>query len=168
MRAPTDSRHHPSRHLGRAVILAATCLLALGGSFRTHAAEGDPARPAGPAGQSSHSPTLVRPRFEEREFTPWLPNRVLVDQLKKEQALQHFPVFVEGRAENYAVEFRAVLRPRPKGFQLWEARWNISDEEFEAMHQRLLQRGFILYSRSEFAGLNGETRFNGVWIKVKG
>ncbi len=117
--------------------------------------------------QSSRAPTLAQPRFEEREFTAWLPNRVLLDQLKKESAQGRFPAYVEGRAQNYAVEFRAVLRPKPKGFQTWEVRWNVADEMFEEVHQRLLQRGFILYSRSDFFGFSGEYRHNGVWIKMK-
>ena len=117
--------------------------------------------------QSSRAPTLAQPRFEEREFTAWLPNRVLLDQLKKESAQGRFPAYVEGRAENYAVEFRAVLRPKPKGFLAWEVRWNVPDEMFEEVHQRLLQRGFILYSRSEFTGFNKDFRHNGVWIKMK-
>jgi len=117
--------------------------------------------------QSSRAPTLAQPRFEEREFTAWLPNRVLLDQLKKESTQGRFPAYVEGRAENYAVEFRAVLRPKPKGFLAWEVRWNVADEMFEEVHQRLLQRGYILYSRSDFAGFNKESRHNGVWIKMK-
>ncbi len=117
--------------------------------------------------QSSRSPTLAQPRFEERDFTAWLPRRVLLDLLNKGSSRGSFPVYVEGRAENFTVEFRAVVRPKPKGFQTWETRWSVPDETFEEVHQRLLQRGFILYSRSEFTGLKGEALHNGVWIKVK-
>jgi hypothetical protein len=117
--------------------------------------------------QSSRAPTLAQPRFEDADFTPWLPNRVLMEHLQRESSRGNFPAYIEGRAENYAVEFRAVLRPKPKGFLSWEGRWNVGDAEFEELHQRLAQRGFILYSRSEFADLAGERRFNGVWIRVK-
>jgi hypothetical protein len=117
--------------------------------------------------QSSRAPTLAQPRFEEQDFTAWLPNRVLLEQLQKDTARIGFPAYIEGRAENFAIEFRAVVRPRPKGFQTYEMRWNLTDEQFEEMHQRLLQRGFILYSRSEFTGIKGDSRLNGVWIRVR-
>jgi hypothetical protein len=117
--------------------------------------------------QSSRAPALAKPRFEESDFTAWLPSRVLLDQLKKDSTQGRFPAYVEGRAQNFAVEFRAVVRPKPRGFQTWEVRWKIAEESFEEVHQRLLQRGFILYSRSEFAGFDGALRHNGVWIKIK-
>jgi hypothetical protein len=146
----------------------ATCALAgwLGVTAILASASAAPRRTPVPL-QSSHAPALAEPRFEERDFTPWLPNRVLIEQLKRHPAPGKFPAYIEGRAENYAVEFRAALRPKPKGFLTWEARWNVTEPEFEALHQRYAQRGFILYSRSEFAGLEGDTRLNGVWIKVR-
>lgn len=131
-----------------------------------HAA--DPSRRTIVPQQSSRAPTLAQPRFEEKDFTPWLPRRVLLDQLKRDSYQGRFPAYVEGRTQNFAIEFRAVVRPKPKGFLNFEMRWDSTDEQFEEVHQRLLQRGFILYSRSEFTGLKGDPRFNGVWIRVKG
>ena len=124
-------------------------------------------RPAPIPLQSSRAPALAEPRFEERDFTPWLPNRLLAEQLKRHTAPGKFPAYIEGRAQGRGFEFRAALRPKPRGFLTWEARWNVTEAEFEALHQRYAQRGFILYSRSEFAGLKGEMRLNGVWIKVR-
>jgi hypothetical protein len=117
--------------------------------------------------QSSRAPALAQPRFDDSDFTPWLPNRVLLDQLKRDSSRGSFPAYVEGRAENFAIEFRAVLRPKLKGLLSWEVRLNVADSQFEELHQRYAQRGFILYSRSDFTGLQGEARVNGVWIRVR-
>lgn len=157
----------PTLRAFRRLTAVACCAAGLAWTCGRPSAADSPRRAIVPQ-QSSRSPTLAQPRFEERDFTAWLPKRVLLDQLNKGSSRGSFPVYVEGRAENYAVEFRAVVRPKPKGFLTWETRWNVSDEAFEEVHQRLLQRGFILYSRSEFTGLKSEARHNGVWIKVKG
>lgn len=147
----------------RVLSLLAVLMLA---ATSTYAA--DPSRRTIVPQQSARAPTLALPHFEDKDFTPWLPNRVLLDQLKRDSGQGRFPAYVEGRAEKFAIEFRAVVRPKPKGFLSYEMRWNIPDEQFEEVHQRLLQRGFILYSRSEFTGLKGDPRFNGVWIRVRG
>jgi len=128
----------------------------------------DPSRGTIVPQQNSRSPTLSQPRFEDKDFTPWLPKRVLLDQLRRDSYQGRFPAYVEGRTQNFAIEFRAAVRPKPKGFLTYEMRWDFTDEQFEEVHQRLLQRGFILYSRSEFTGLKNDPRFNGVWIRVKG
>jgi hypothetical protein len=117
--------------------------------------------------QSSHAPTLAQPHFEDPDFSQWLPNRVLLDQLQRDSAHGVFPAYVEGRVENYATAFRAVLRPKPKGFLAWEVRLNVGDGDFEELHQRYAQRGYILYSRSEFTSAQGGQRYNGVWIRVR-
>ena len=157
----------PTLRAFRRLLAGACCAVGLAWPGAGPSAAEPPRRAIVPQ-QSSHAPTLAQPRFEERDFTAWLPNRVLQDLLKKDSARGSFPAYVEGRGENYAIEFRAVVRPKPKGLLTFEMRWNISEEAFEEVHQRLLQRGLILYSRSEFTGLKGESRHNGVWIKVKG
>ena len=95
------------------------------------------------------------PRFQESEYSPWLPEGSNMNRYYNRQMRRgRYPVWIEARPSKTApgLEFRCVFKDEPDDVLTHRAYWGLSASQYNTILEALTKQGYTQVFRQVYAG----------------